>query len=139
MQTVSLHRMEVARVAGGGSRFGDGKMISFGNRTGRLSSRPLSSLPSLLPLPLKAASSDKEQTSDMTDYPTPDATVSFDWVDTFVKRMGRYDFLSAGLPSLAVVSVFVANGQDPWKALSIAFCATVLAVAANEVLFEDGK
>ncbi len=109
-------------------------------------SRPLSLL---LPLPFRAASPDKEQASDMTDHPdypdypemrrTPDVTVSFDWVETFVKRMGRYDFLSAGLPSLAVVSVFVANGQDPWKALSIAFCSTVLAVAANEVLFEDGK
>ena len=51
--------------------------------------------------------------------------------------MQRYDFLSAGLPSLAVVSVFVANGQDPWKALSIALCATVVSVVVNELLFED--
>jgi hypothetical protein len=56
-----------------------------------------------------------------------------------IRLMGqRYDFLSAGLPSLAVVSVFVANGQDPWKALSIAFTATVVSVVVNEIFF-DGR
>lgn len=55
-----------------------------------------------------------------------------------VKSMARYDWASAGLPALAVVSVFVANGQDPWKALSIAFCATVVSIVANEFLF-DGR
>jgi len=56
-----------------------------------------------------------------------------------IRLMGqRYDFLSAGLPSLAVVSVFVANGQDTWKALSIAFTATVVSVVVNEIFF-DGR
>jgi hypothetical protein len=119
MQSVTIQRMGVARGARG-ARFGTN---SFGIR-----SQPHQHHGWYTP---RAASPDKEQTSDIR---TPDTTVSF---DSFVERLGRYDFLSAGLPSLAVVSVFVAKGQDPWKALSIAFCATVLSVVANEFLFDD--
>ncbi len=40
----------------------------------------------------------------------------------------RYDVLSAGTGALACTMVFVANGQDPWTALSITAAATVTAL-----------
>ena len=124
MQSVTTHRMQVARCA----RFGNfisSTRSSSAHRETSLHRRPLSLI--------GAASPDKEQTPEMS---TPTEPLS---ADSVLERLSRYDFLSAGLPSLAVVSVFVANGQDPWKALSKAFCATVVSVVVNEFLFEDEK
>ncbi|GIL69560.1 hypothetical protein Vretimale_13644 [Volvox reticuliferus] len=50
----------------------------------------------------------------------------------------RYDILSTGLGATVVTSYCVyAHGQDPVIALSITFTATVVALVANELLFDD--
>lgn len=52
----------------------------------------------------------------------------------------RYDVLSTGVGALVVTSWCVyAHGQDPWTALSITATSTVVALVANEVLFNNNK
>ncbi len=48
----------------------------------------------------------------------------------------RYDVLSTGVGALAVTGYCVARGQDPATAAAITVTATVVALVANEVLFE---
>jgi hypothetical protein len=50
----------------------------------------------------------------------------------------RYDFLSTGCGALAVTAYCVARGQDPATAAGITVTATVVALVANELLF-DGR
>lgn len=58
-------------------------------------------------------------------------------VDSFLRR---YDVLSTGVGALVVTSWCVyAHGQDPWTALSITATSTVVALVANEVLFNNNK
>lgn len=55
-------------------------------------------------------------------------------LDSFVKR---YDVVSCSVGALLVTSWCVyAHGQDPWTAMSITFTSTVVALVANELLFE---
>ena len=42
-----------------------------------------------------------------------------------------YDLVSAGAGALACTSFFVAQGQDPWTALSITAAATVTALVRS--------
>ena len=46
----------------------------------------------------------------------------------WLQRLSKYDFLSTGLGAAAVTSVCVAQGQDPFFALWLTFCATVAAL-----------
>ncbi|KAK9839180.1 hypothetical protein WJX84_001773 [Apatococcus fuscideae] len=57
--------------------------------------------------------------------------------DQVLQRLSNYDFLSTGLGAAAVTSVCVAQGQDPFFALWLTFCATVAALTVNELLPED--
>lgn len=50
----------------------------------------------------------------------------------------RYDFLSTGCGALAVTAYCVLRGQDAGTAAAITVTATVVALVANELLF-DGR
>jgi len=52
-------------------------------------------------------------------------------------RLQKYDFLSAAAGSTVVTAYCVHCGQNPLQALSLTVAATVLALVANEVLFDD--
>ncbi|GIL48614.1 hypothetical protein Vafri_5087, partial [Volvox africanus] len=55
----------------------------------------------------------------------------------FNSLLKRYDILSTGLGAIVVTSYCVyVHGQDPLTALSITFTATVIALVANELLFD---
>lgn len=51
--------------------------------------------------------------------------------------MQRYDFLSAGMGALCVTGWFVVRGQDPFVALELTAFATVTALVANELIFNN--
>ena len=46
----------------------------------------------------------------------------------------RYDWVSAGMGALLGTSFFVSRGQNPSTALGIALVATIIAVAADEII-----
>lgn len=54
------------------------------------------------------------------------------------RMLTRYDFLSTGCGALAVTGYCVMRGQDPGTAALITVTATVVALVANELLF-DGR
>lgn len=59
---------------------------------------------------------------------------SFDAGAAFEKLATRYDWLSAGLGALLGTSYGVYRGQPASKALGITLCATVIAVAIDELI-----
>ena len=59
-------------------------------------------------------------------------------LDAVDKVAQRYDWLSAGLGALAGTSYSVYRGQPVGQALGITLCATVVALAVDEML-KDGE
>jgi len=58
----------------------------------------------------------------------------FDLGATVDRMAARYDWLSAGMGALLGTSYGVFRGQDVGQALGVTLCATVVAVAIDEML-----
>lgn len=53
-----------------------------------------------------------------------------------LKKLQKYDFVSAGVGALIVTSLCVMRGQDPGTALWITAASTVVAVLVNDMMSE---
>jgi len=66
-----------------------------------------------------------------------DDTHDFDVAGAFAKLGRRYDWLSAVTGALMGTSYGVYRGQPPAQALGVTLCATVTAVAIDELIREQ--
>ena len=60
-------------------------------------------------------------------------------MDAIDRLAARYDWLSAGMGALLGTSYGVYRGQPPAQALGITVCATVVAVAIDELLKDQER
>jgi len=74
---------------------------------------------------------------DGAEVSTSDKDEKFDLETAFANLASRYDWLSAGIGALMGTSYGVVRGQPPSQALGIAVCATVVALAIDEILKEN--
>mmetsp|Transcript_27563 Transcript_27563/g.67785 ORF Transcript_27563/g.67785 Transcript_27563/m.67785 type:complete len:196 (+) Transcript_27563:254-841(+) len=57
--------------------------------------------------------------------------------DAVDKFRFKYDFLSAGLGALLATSYGISKGQSPTKALGITVCASIVAIAIDELIKDN--